>query len=33
MFQNEFYGAMAQTAVAIIEDMSGFWRNWEHRKA
>jgi nicotinamide riboside transporter PnuC len=33
MFQNKFYGAMAQAAVAVIENIFGLWRDWEHRKA
>ena len=33
MFQDKFHGAMAQAAVAIIEDIFGFWRELGAQKS
>jgi hypothetical protein len=33
VFKNELHGAVAQAAVAIVENIFGFLREREHRKA
>ena len=33
VLQDKLYGAMTQAAVAIIEDVFGILRDWQHRKA
>jgi len=33
MLKDKLHGAMAQAAVAIVEDVFGFLRGWEHGKA
>ena len=33
VLQDKLHGAVAQTAVAIVEDVFGILRDWQHRKA